>query len=237
MGQRLKSEFERVAREASTSWEKTGTYGRAMTDHADRLLKIFQAYYLSVMKAFSLRILKAAPVKALVPHLETKDAEDELESFIAQWSQTNAAKKVVKVSATTETRINRAVSYGIQNGLTRAEIGKRIVEKTGESIGAVRAHVIARTEVHAASLVASFESAKSIGAVTKEWVATEDARTREDHGEVDGDVVAMNEPFLVPSTDGEEPMMYPGDPSASAGNVINCRCVLVYNQEPDEEEE
>jgi hypothetical protein len=36
--------------------------------------------------------------------------------------------------------------------------------------------------------------------------------------------VPIDEPFIV---SGEE-LMYPGDPSGSAGNVINCRCAIGY---------
>jgi len=37
--------------------------------------------------------------------------------------------------------------------------------------------------------------------------------------------VPINEPFIV---SGEE-LMYPGDPNASAGNYIRCRCAMTYS--------
>ncbi len=64
-----------------------------------------------------------------------------------------------------------------------------------------------------------------------------DSKTREDHAEADGQEVGMDEPFDV----GGEQLMYPGDPAGSAGNVINCRCTVIYtsvqsmeNSEDDE---
>jgi hypothetical protein len=39
----------------------------------------------------------------------------------------------------------------------------------------------------------------------------------------------MTEPFDVAGT----PMMFPGDPSAPAREVINCRCVLLPEYMPD----
>jgi hypothetical protein len=48
--------------------------------------------------------------------------------------------------------------------------------------------------------------------------------TDQRHAELDGDEVGLNEPF--DSEDG--PIMYPGDPSASAAMTINCRCTLIY---------
>lgn len=60
----------------------------------------------------------------------------------------------------------------------------------------------------------------------KRWVsAGNDGRTRDAHLQANGQEVPIDEPFKV---DGEY-LMYPGDISlgASAGNVINCRCVSV----------
>jgi hypothetical protein len=59
----------------------------------------------------------------------------------------------------------------------------------------------------------------------KEWVAILDRRTREAHVRADGQRVPVNEPFQV----GGELLQFPRDPRGSAGNVINCRCVAVYN--------
>ena len=64
----------------------------------------------------------------------------------------------------------------------------------------------------------------------KEWVSAQDERTRQsppdefDHVEADGQVVGMKDAFTV----GGEQLMFPGDPGASAGNLINCRCSVVY---------
>ena len=65
----------------------------------------------------------------------------------------------------------------------------------------------------------------------KEWISAADDRTRDgtesefDHTSVESPI-KMNDPFIVSS----EELMYPGDDSmgASAGNIINCRCVLGY---------
>lgn len=55
----------------------------------------------------------------------------------------------------------------------------------------------------------------------KRWLATEDARTRPDHVEADGQVVPFGTPFIV----GGFQMMHPHDPTAPAKEVVNCRCV------------
>ena len=89
---------------------------------------------------------------------------------------------------------------------------------------------IARTEttrVQNAARAAVGEEGKRLGfTMYKKWVATRDDRTREAHADMDRVELLVDEPFIV---DGEE-MMYPGDISlgASAGNVCNCRCTVVY---------
>ena len=62
----------------------------------------------------------------------------------------------------------------------------------------------------------------------REWVSAQDDRTRDtseaDHVDADGQTVGMKEPFTVSG----EKLMFPGDPSGSAANVINCRCAVVF---------
>ena len=60
--------------------------------------------------------------------------------------------------------------------------------------------------------------------LTREWIATKDARTRHSHGAADGQRVGVDEPFTV----GGEKLMFPGDASmgASGRNLYNCRCTI-----------
>ena len=66
------------------------------------------------------------------------------------------------------------------------------------------------------------------GASYKRWVTVGDSRVRAAHAAADGQEVPLGSPFVV---DGEM-LEYPGDPHGSAGNVINCRCVMVAGVEP-----
>lgn len=59
--------------------------------------------------------------------------------------------------------------------------------------------------------------------VGEEWIAIGDQRTRDDHDEADGQIVAVGETFLV----GGEELEHPGDPSASLEQIVNCRCTIV----------
>jgi hypothetical protein len=76
-------------------------------------------------------------------------------------------------------------------------------------------------------------------ATTTEWIAANDHRTRHSHRRVDGDVIDPYQKFKVPVFRGdlqigEELMEGPGDPKASAGNVINCRCTSAARIKYDE---
>lgn len=63
----------------------------------------------------------------------------------------------------------------------------------------------------------------------KQWVAILDNVTRVDHAEADGQIVNVNEPYIVAG----QQLMYPGDTSlgATIDNWINCRCssIIIIN--------
>lgn len=107
----------------------------------------------------------------------------------------------------------------------------RMVERYKANLLNLRADTIARTEglsvVNQARQEAMDQVIDQAGfdrnSVRRVWNATQDSRTRDSHLAMDGQVVGMDEPFVTPS--GEE-LMYPGDPSASAKERINCRCTV-----------
>lgn len=75
-------------------------------------------------------------------------------------------------------------------------------------------------------LDAAFQAHNVAGAqAMRTWNATMDARTRPEHAAADGQSVGLGEPFDV----GGESLMYPCDPTGSAGNTINCRCSVSYD--------
>lgn len=86
-----------------------------------------------------------------------------------------------------------------------------------------RADLIARTESTSLHGYAANRALAAEGFTHKKWVATNDARTREEHREVNGDVVAVDAEFVV----GGFLMQYPGDPAAPVAMIANCRCTLI----------
>src|SRR5882757_4190364 len=93
-----------------------------------------------------------------------------------------------------------------------------------------RADLIARTETISANnqgALASWSAMADAAQVTatKTWLATPDAKTRPSHLAANGQTVGMSENFTV----GDLEMNGPGDPSADASEICNCRCTLTYD--------
>ena len=119
-------------------------------------------------------------------------------------------------------KITAEVSRGIATGMTFAQVAKGLEGYT--RIGYNNAIRIARTEGHRIQTTATMdamESAKEKGAdVVKQWSAALDRKTRESHQLVDHEIRELGEPF-------SNGLMYPGDPSGGAAEVVNCRCALL----------
>ena len=131
----------------------------------------------------------------------------------------------LKDSAEIKQALTRELTSAIMQGESIPQIAKRI-RGTFES-NLTRSVKIARTETtrveNSARQDVAEQASKEGLPMKKKWVSTSDDRTRPAHNAADGQVVDYNEPFIV---DGEE-LMYPGDESGSASNVINCRCTMV----------
>ena len=127
--------------------------------------------------------------------------------------------------------IRSAIDSAQTDGLDVVSTARRITELTAIS-SITRAVLIARTETHQAANYANFTSLDvvNIPETTKEWVAVNDARTRDDHSAANGQVVSKSGDFIV----GGSVLRYPGDPLGPPQQVINCRCTFVVNvPEPD----
>ena len=118
--------------------------------------------------------------------------------------------------------ITQEVSRGIASSLPYSDIARNINNASGS--GLYNAKRIARTEGHRIQQTSTADAqtaAKKKGAdVVKQWDASLDGRTRPSHARVDGEIREMDEKF-------SNGLKYPGDPSGSAAEVINCRCACL----------
>lgn len=119
-------------------------------------------------------------------------------------------------------KITAQISRGVATGMSYSQMAQQLAgyTKTGYN-NAVR---ITRTEGHRIQQKSTMDAcyaARERGAdVVKQWDATMDANTRESHQMADGEIRELDEKF-------SNGLMYPGDPSGNAAEVINCRCILL----------
>lgn len=81
----------------------------------------------------------------------------------------------------------------------------------------------ARTAVNGLDGLMTTNAIRQRGYPQKKWVSRHDDRVRFTHAEADGQIQPAEKPFHV----GFAQLMYPGDRSGPAEEVINCRCVVV----------
>jgi hypothetical protein len=98
---------------------------------------------------------------------------------------------------------------------------------------AARAETIVRTEMQRTFNLANYSqqqaTAKQVPGLLKTWIATADSRTRPSHLQAHvqyrQNPIPVDEPFVLTDAKlGRAELMYPGDPNAAAGWVVNCRC-------------
>lgn len=115
--------------------------------------------------------------------------------------------------------ISSEIARGISTSASYAQIAKNLDRQA--QIGLNRAMRITRTEggrIQNKAAMDTMVKAKEMGAdVVKRWSAALDARTRDSHARIDGEVKEIEEKF-------SNGLMYPKDPSGSASEVVNCRC-------------
>lgn len=127
--------------------------------------------------------------------------------------------------------IHREILETLQAGLDEGETTEELAERTRVAFNGIsrdRAEMIAVTETGAAYEGARQETMAAAGVEFKEWVTSQDDRVRLDHFMVDGTVVPIDETFTV----GGEAMLHPCDSTASPGQVIRCRCIMVASFGP-----
>ena len=118
-------------------------------------------------------------------------------------------------------KINTETLQGIIQGESMDKIAKRI--RNVQEMNRTQAIRSARTIVTGAENKGrqdSYARAESDGIILqKEWLATNDNRTRHSHLLLDGDIVDQDKRF-------DNGLMFPGDPNGEPSEVYNCRCSM-----------
>ena len=118
-------------------------------------------------------------------------------------------------------KINAETLQGIVQGESMDKIAKRMMNV--QEMNKTQAIRSARTIVTGAENKGrqdSYARAEADGIILqKEWVSTNDGRTRHSHAVLDGAIVDQDKKF-------DNGLMYPGDPSGRPEEVYNCRCTV-----------
>lgn len=157
--------------------------------------------------------------------------------FARDWFNRYVLKFAQEIGTTTKEAIGGVINQGIKEGWSIPTMQNHLTDFFGhmaqndplnlewylERMPPYRSEMIARTETIRASNAGTTEQFKEWNVRQHEWLSTKDDRTRPDHVEADKQVVNVGEPFSV----GGEELEYPGDPSGSPENTINCRCTTI----------
>lgn len=149
----------------------------------------------------------------------------QLDSPIREGLYNHLGENVGELKKTIASEVSRGIATGMSYSMIARNLRANMLG-TYENPGGSYAYAlrIARTEGHRIQCQATMDAcfkAKEKGAdVVKQWDATLDGRTRESHQQVDGQIRELDERF-------SNGLMFPGDSSGGAAEVINCRCALL----------
>jgi hypothetical protein len=158
-----------------------------------------------------------------------------IKDLMEQYYNVYILERLKDVNETTRRYIQEAIQYGIDNGFNPIEMTRYMRERARE-LSKMRAVKIARTEVTTAANRAQLLTHEaSPFEYTKSWMPVVDGKTRDSHIEMNPRVfIDLWETFNVKDRKGGfDEMIAPGDSTAGAANVVNCRCVLLYQVKKD----
>ena len=167
--------------------------------------------------------------QTLLNKKSVKEISDKVKRAFSLWIDNYGLELCKDINNTTKKKLRKALSESIVEGEDlRNQVNKLIEVADGlfDDDKKVRATLIARTESCSTMNAGSNELYRAEGINYKEWISVQDDRTRDSHLLMDGTVIPITDKFEVPATSQSEGafMEYPGDPSAPAGQVVNCRC-------------
>ena len=157
-------------------------------------------------------------------------AFDMTASPITGWIENRSRWWANNINDGTEKKLFKVLADGRKAGLGTDEIAKNLREFR-EFQTVTRSERVARTEMTVAQGQGALESFDQAEIPWKRWFAAIDGRERDSHREASGQVRRRGELFEV----GSDKMEAPGQGSQARENV-NCRCVLLPEEEEPKEE-
>ena len=160
--------------------------------------------------------------KKIIGRKALGDIDNEADELMARFARDEMAGNTQSIQDTTRKLEADILLLGLGAAATKIAIDEMIKR---------RAQIIAQNEIVTASNVGQQMGADLADRATPEvlvktWVSTIDARIRDAHDRADGETVKNTENFVMTG----ESLNFPKDPSGSAGNTINCRCVMQFQK-------
>ena len=115
---------------------------------------------------------------------------------------------------------------GVEAGESRAKLSRRITSEF-DNFSESRADTIASTETGIAYGTARQDAMQQAGVGFKRWLTSHLPTVRAAHEMAENDARNQRVPIDQPFISGGEELMFPGDPSGSPENIINCHCVAL----------
>ena len=144
--------------------------------------------------------------------------------------RTFTALRLKDVAVEATRKIGRQLSLVTLGARTPFEAIKDIQAQLGNE-SPQRATTIVRTEVGRSFAIASHQRLQQAAALVpdlqKQWRRSGKIHSRWNHDATDGQVVDVDQPFVLPSHQGPVKMMHPHDPTAPIEEVINCGCLAL----------
>lgn len=230
-GERLANDFEEWGKRVGRVYERTQSEGAALDQIDDIFRKDFRNeladLWIDVGSHFYRIAEDEIQGKAASTDFDELDPLDDAE--FSAYVQRVVAQKVTFVTASTKRMIADIIDRGLRDGASIRDIVAKI--ETGLGFSRHRGFLIARTETIGASNASThFAYGKNFdrASLEKEWLATQDARTRTTHTLANGQRVGFTEQFSI----GAAKLDFPADTASGAGHpeeVINCRCTVQYH--------
>lgn len=150
------------------------------------------------------------------------DVED---SFAAERMRQRTFQSATEINDAVKDQLRTTLREGQKQGWGTDKIASEIGDKF-DDISDNHAKLVARTETLSSSREGSQAMAESTDVVDrKEWIATDDYRTREWHDAMDGEVVKKDQDFVVPKVSDKQPADYPRSTMVvGQDQPFNCRC-------------
>jgi hypothetical protein len=237
---RIRKAFVKMGDHFALLYEQGGEL--RMATFADEVEKIMEEALNDVYDRVSSDMLNYAKgsTKGAIQNIEKKeDATTEELERAYQLLLTSFAEEAITQSVFITSTLGQEIAQMIADDPELVSKGPREVARAirakTKDLSVYNSLRIARTEVNAASNEAQTKFTEELwdevddGPLYKRWHAARGSRTRDSHKDMDGKYVPNDSTFSVRrQKGGTDQMKYPGDRSASVGNLANCRCNIVF---------